>query len=214
MQIRKFLEDPDKISRPNDKEFKRFIQSATKFFVNKNQLWRKDHHGRHKLVIPNNRRLDLIRQAHDELGHKGIFTVRNRLLERFWWPNLDQDVKWYIQTCHECQLRLLHKLIIPPTIPIPGGLFRKVYIDTMLMPKAKGYQYIIHARCSLTSYPEWKMVRQENYTTIAAFLYELVCRWGAIEVIVTDNAPQYLQAAEHLAERHHIKHIKISPYNS
>ena len=84
----------------------------------------------------------------------------------------------------------------------------------MLMPKAKGYRYIIHARCSLTSYPEWKMVRHENYSTIAAFLYELVCRWGAIEVIVTDNAPQYLQAAEHLAEKHHIKHIRISPYNS
>ena len=214
IQIRKFLEDPDKISRPNDKEFKRFIQSATKFFVNKNQLWRKDHHGKHKLVIPNDRRLDLIRQAHDDLGHKGIFTVRNRLLERFWWPNLDQDVKWYIQTCHECQLRLLHKLIIPPTVPIPGGLFRKVYIDTMLMPKAKGYRYIIHARCSLTSYPEWKMVKHENFKTIAAFLYELVCRWGAIEILVTDNAPQYLQAAELLAEKFHIKHIKISPYNS
>ena len=58
------------------------------------------------------------------------------------------------------------------------------------------------------------MVQQENYMTIAAFLYELVCQWGAIEVIVTNNAPQYLQAVEHLAEKHHIKHIKISPYNS
>ena len=214
IQIRKFLEDPDKISHPNDKEFKQFIQSATKFFVNKNQLWRKDHHGKHKLVIPNVRRLDLICQAHDDLGHKGIFTIRNRLLEHFWWPNLDQDVKWYIQTCHECQLRLLHKLIIPLTIPIPGGLFRKVYINTMLMPKAKGYRYIIHARCSLTSYPECKMVKHENFKTIAAFLYELVCRWGAIKILITDNAPQYLQAAELLAEKFHIKHIKISPYNS
>jgi len=58
------------------------------------------------------------------------------------------------------------------------------------------------------------MVRHENYTTIAAFLYELVCQWGAIEVIVTDNAPQYLQAVEHLAEKHHVGHIRISPYNS
>jgi len=145
LQVHKFLEDPNKISHPNDKEFKKFIRSATRFFINKGQLWRKDGHGKHKLVIPNKRRLDLIQQAHDDLGHKGIFTVRNRLLERFWWPNLNQDVKWYIQTCHECQIRLLHKIIIPPTIPIPRGLFRKVYVDTMLMPKAKGYRYIIHA---------------------------------------------------------------------
>jgi hypothetical protein len=214
LRVQEFLEDPDKAKRPNDKDFKKFVRSATKFFVNKGQIWRKDRHGKHKLVIPSKRRLGLIRQAHDDLGHKGIFTVRNRLLEHFWWPNLDEDVKWYIRTCHECQLRLLHKIIIPPTVPNPGGLFRKVYVDTMLMPKAKGYRYIIHARCSLTSYPEWKMVRHENYTTIATFLHELACRWGAIEVIVTDNAPQYLQAAELFVEKHHIRHIKISPYNS
>ena len=58
------------------------------------------------------------------------------------------------------------------------------------------------------------MVKHENFKTIVAFLYELVCRWGAIKVLVTDNAPQYLQAAELLAEKFHIKHIKILPYNS
>ena len=31
---------------------------------------------------------------------------------------------------------------------------------------------------------------------------------------MTDNAPQYLQAADFLAEKFHIHHIKISPYNS
>ena len=75
IRVHKFLEDPDKISRPNDKEFKKFIRSATKFFVNKGQLWRKNSHGKHKLIIPNKRRLGLIRQAHDDLGHKGIFTI-------------------------------------------------------------------------------------------------------------------------------------------
>ncbi len=44
----------------------------------------------HKLVIPITRRFALLVQAHAELGHKGIFTVRARLLERFWWPSLDR----------------------------------------------------------------------------------------------------------------------------
>jgi hypothetical protein len=109
----------------------------------------------------------------------------------------------------------LKKVHIPPTVPTPAGLFRKVYIDTMLMPKAKGYRYIIHARCSLSSFPEWTMVKNENYKTIAKFIYEkLLCNWGAIEILVTDNAPQYIQAAEYLAKKYHIHHIKISPYNS
>lgn len=85
----------------------------------------------------------------------------------------------------------------------------------MLMPKAKGYQYIIHAQCSLTSYPEWMMVKNENFKTIAKFILEsLLCQWGAIEIFISDNAPQYIQAVEYLAEKYHIHHIKISPYNS
>lgn len=128
---------------------------------------------------------------------------------------MEEDIKWFVKTCHECQVRLLKKVVIPPTVASPAGLFRKVYMDMMLMPKSKGYRYIIHARCSLTSYPEWTMVKNENFKSIAKFIYEnLLCRWGALEIMVSDNAPQYLQASEYLAEKYHIHHIKISPYNS
>ena len=213
--IEEFLRNPTRPTNTPKIDHKRFIKSVTEFFVMDNKLWRKDRHGRHKLVIKKDKRLQLLKEAHDELGHKGIFTVKRRLGERFWWPHMDEDIKWFVQTCHECQVRRAKKIIIPPTVATPAGLFRKVYIDTMLMPKAKGYRYIIHARCSLTSYPEWTMVKNENFKTIAKFLFEtLLCRWGAIEVLVSDNAPQYLQAADYLAEKYHVYHIKISPYNS
>lgn len=214
-EIRKFLDNPTRLRTDmTDRERQRFIKYAGEFFKTADQLWKRHRQGRHQLVIPPDRRLGLLAQAHDDLGHKGIFSVRMRLLDRFWWPDLDRDVKWFIRTCHECQIRLLKKIIIPPTVPTPGGLFRKIYIDTMLMPKAKGYRYIIHARCSLTAYPEWAMVRNENAEAIAKFLFQIMCRWGAIETIVTDNAPQYLQAAEILVQKYHVHHIKISPYNS
>jgi len=214
-KIKEFLQDPKRTDDLSDQEVQRFVKSATKFFILDGKLWKKNQTGRHKLVIEEDKRLDIIQQAHDELGHKGIFTVRSRLAERFWWPNMEEDIKWYIQTCHECQVRLVKQLVIPPTVPTPAGLFRKVYIDTMLMPKAKGYRYIIHARCSLTSYPEWTMVRNENFKTIAKFIHEnLLCRWGALEIILTDNAPQYIQAAEYLSQKFHINYIRISPYNS
>ncbi|KAF9441234.1 hypothetical protein P691DRAFT_635791, partial [Macrolepiota fuliginosa MF-IS2] len=97
---------------------------------------------------------ELIQQAHDEVGHKGIFTVHIHLLEHFWWPQLEQDVRWFIHMCHECQTRLTHHFHIPPSVPIPLSLFRKVHIDTMFMPHSNGFCYIVHARCSLSSYPK------------------------------------------------------------
>lgn len=170
---------------------------------------------KHKLVVPEEHHYELIQQAHDKLGHKGIFTVRIRLLDRFWWPYLEQDIKWYIKTCHECQTYLRHSFHIPPTVPTPFMLFRKVYIDTMFMPKSNGYRYIVHAQCSLSSFPEWHMLRSENARTLEMFIFEdILCRWGAVEQIVTNNGPAFVQVVEFLSTCYKINHIRISPYNS
>jgi hypothetical protein len=85
----------------------------------------------------------------------------------------------------------------------------------MFMPKSNGFRYIVHARCSLSSYPEWRMLRLENARTLGTFIFEdILCRWGAVEEIVTDNGPAFVQAAEFLSQRYKINHIRISPYNS
>ena len=148
--IKKLLKDLKGTKVP-DLDQKGLIRLASEFFVLDNKLWCKDRQGQHKLVIPENKRLELIHQVHDELGHKGVFTVKLRLGLLFWWPHMDDNVKWFIRTCHECQVCLVKKIVIPTMVAKPAGLFRKVYINKMLMPKAQGYQYIIHARCSLTS---------------------------------------------------------------
>lgn len=214
-KIAEFLVNPVRPDNVEEQAFARFVRQASDFFVRDGQLWKKSPSGRHQLYVQRPKRLGLIAQAHDDLGHKGVFSVRMSILQRFWWPFLEQDVKWYIRTCHECQVRQLRKLHVPPTVPALRGLFRKVYIDTMLMPKAAGYRYIVHARCSLTAYPEWAMLCKENASTIGKFIFnEILCRWGAVEEIVTDNAPQYIQAVEYLVEKFHIHYIRISPYNS
>ena len=117
--------------------------------------------------------------------------------------------------CQKCQLHLVRKIPIPPAVPMPAGLFCKVYINAMLMPKVKGYWYIIHTHCSLLSYPEWLALHNENYQTITKFIHDvLLCQWGAIEVFMLDNAPQYIQAIEYLVQKYHIHYIKILLYNS
>ena len=159
--------------------------------------------------------MSLIRDAHDKLGHKGFYSTRRTLLDRFWWPSLEQNVKWFVDTCHECQIRQTTKIRIPPIITTPAPLFRKVYVDTMFMPPAAGYRYIVQARCSLTAWPEWRALRTETGRTLGAFLFEeILCRWGAVEEIVTDNGTAYVAALDWLASRFGIRHIRISAYNS
>jgi len=69
---------------------------------------------------------------------------------------IDHDVKWFKESCHQCQIRETKYYHIPPSVPTLAALFRKVHIDTMLMPPAGGFRYIVHARDSLTAWPEWR----------------------------------------------------------
>jgi hypothetical protein len=50
---------------------------------------------------------------------------------------------------------------------------------------------------------------------ISAFIFkEIICHWGALEEIITDNSTAFVEALNWLAEQYGIHHIRISLYNS
>jgi hypothetical protein len=52
-------------------ERKKLLKKARRYFVLGDRLWKRRSDGKHQLVIQEDWRLELMRQAHDELGHKG-----------------------------------------------------------------------------------------------------------------------------------------------
>lgn len=85
----------------------------------------------------------------------------------------------------------------------------------MHMPKSGGFKYIVQARCSLVHYPEWRMLRNETAKAIADWIWQdILCRWGAISEIVSDNGAPFVKALTELGNRYHVHHIRISGYNS
>ena len=217
-QIRKiesFLRNPIRPSGIDANQFRRLVRSASQFFILDDKLWRRRPNRCHQVVPPDHKRLAIITEAHDSLGHKGIYVIRTRILNRFWWPVLDQDVKWFVRTCHQCQTRQIRKIFIPPTVATPAGLFRRAHIDTMFLPRARGFRLLVHARCSLSAYPEARPLRNETARLIGTFIFEdILCRWGAVEEIITDNGSPFIKALDFLKERYGISHIRISGYNS
>jgi hypothetical protein len=194
-----------------------FVKHVLKFFVHEGKMWLRGQHGCHKRVPAIGERKALMKAAHDGLGHKGIYGTHQTLKDRFWWPSMHKDVAEYVKTCHECQLRSTKKPFVPLVVQHPLGLFRKVHVDAMLMPKAQGYRYILAARCDLSGYIEGKMTAKSNSKSWKQFLWEqLLCRWGAIELIVSDNGSEVKSALAALAARYPyaVQHVTISPYNS
>ena len=56
--------------------------------------------------------------------------------------------------------------------------------------------------------------KKETGVGIGRFIFEsLLCRWGGIETIVTDNGVLIVAGLDWLSRTYHINHIRISPYN-
>jgi hypothetical protein len=166
LKVFQWLQDLRRPAGLSNGEYATFVWYCTDFFVDNHRLWCKDTHGTQKLVIPPGRRLSIIRTAHDSLGHKAFYATKAHISERFWWPRMVSNIHWYTKTCHICQLRQPRQVLIPPVIATPAPIFTKAYIDTMHMLPSGAYKYIVQARCSLSYYPKFRMLRAETARTL------------------------------------------------
>jgi hypothetical protein len=106
------------------------------------------------------------------------------------------------------------KVLIPPVVATPAPLFAKVYMDTMHLSLSGGYNFIVQVRCLSIVWPEFRMLWMETAKVLGDWIFkEILCRWGALREIVTDNGPAFIKAMEYLRKRYHRTHIRISGYN-
>ncbi|EPS92880.1 hypothetical protein FOMPIDRAFT_1137183, partial [Fomitopsis schrenkii] len=81
-----YLEDVKLPKDLSEKQVKWFVRKASDFFIHGGKLWRRGSGNAKCVIIDLERRLSLLKEVHDDLGHKGVYSVRVHLLEHFWWP--------------------------------------------------------------------------------------------------------------------------------
>jgi hypothetical protein len=161
-----------------------------------------------------NKRLQILEQAHDDLGHRGVQPVWDILKMRFYWPKLYNDIQHHIASCHRCQIRSTKKLELPITISTPVVLFQTVYIDIMMMPESSGYKMIVAARDDLSGACEAQALKTKTAEDLANFFWiYLYCRYGCPRKVITDNGSEVKAGFRKLMKNMNIPHVKISPYN-
>ena len=137
------------------------------------------------------------------------------LRPRVYWPNLWNDIRHHVRSCHQCQIRSVRKAEVPIMVSTPATIFTKVYVDIMFMPTVKGFKYIVAAKDNLSGASEGRALKKATAKSMSKFLWEEVfCRYGAVGQITTDNGAEVQGAVTDLMDRWNIPHIKISAYNS
>ena len=87
-----------------------FVEKIAKeCFIERDILWRRlkrnDFPPGTVLVVPLSLTEQLVREAHGSLltGHNGITKTKERLLESYYWPSMEQEITAHIQSCENCQ---------------------------------------------------------------------------------------------------------------
>ena len=109
------------------------------------------------LCIPTSKVHILLNAYHSRLlgGHTGITKCYHTISQRFYCPNLAENLRAYITGCHVCQLfkkgkdfkRLYQKRM---NINVPA--LTKRSMDIKQMPVNKGYSHILVLLCEATNY--------------------------------------------------------------
>lgn len=200
---------------PSIQSKKRFLKRSQQFYVSKELMFKRTNENPLKVIFDADNRVQLMIKAHEELGHRGQYAVFEMLRKRFYWPYMYAHVKHHVHSCHECQIRSVKKVEIPLLVSTPANIFLKIHVDVMNMPIAKGYHYIVAARDDLSRASEGRALKKSNAETLSQFFWEqILCRYGAVGMVITDNGPEVKGAFQKLIRRYGIPQIKISAYNS
>jgi len=151
-----------------------------------------------QLVVVEENRMHLLKSCHNDMGHRGAYATGKLLQQRFWWPGIEENVIWYVRTCHLYQIRQKCALEIPPVVTHTLSIFQVLHADTVHMdPPSNGCKYVVHGRCGLSSWMESRALREENAKSIGQWLFEdIICRWGSLVKIVTDNGAPFKKAVK------------------
>lgn len=194
---------------------KRFIKRALEFFLKDSLMYKRNQGHPLRVVLETEKRMEILNLAHEQLGHRGEFAVYEQVKKRFYWPHMRAHVRHHVQSCHECQIRSVRRIEIPLTVSTPATLFSKIHIDVMVMPKARGYRYIVAARDDLSRASEGRALKHATAQSLKNFFWDQIfCRYGAIKSVVTDNGPEVQGAFSELMDQYGIPQVKISAYNS
>jgi hypothetical protein len=89
------------------KEFNKFKKKILKFKLQRNQLFRRNSKNvfMKKVIDDLEKRQRILKQLHDESDHRDKKNIYKRIINRYWWNDLYDDVQKYVKTCSQCQLR-------------------------------------------------------------------------------------------------------------
>ena len=192
-------------------------------FVENDILWRRMKRlgmpTRTVLVVPRSVAMELVTEAHGNLfvGHNGVEKCRERLLQSYFWPNMEKDIKLHLTSCVKCQKRKkigsAYNYLQPmPQCTAPN---QRVHIDLFgPLLSTDGKKYLLTATDAFTKYCHAWPINDKTAVTVAKTLFDnYFLKVGMCHEIFSDQGLEFNnKICDELCKLLQIKHNTTTAY--
>ena len=172
------------------------------------------------LCIPTSKVHILLNAYHSSIlgGHTGITKCYHTISQRFYCPNLAENLRAYITGCHVCQLFKKGKDLKRPyqkRINLNVPAMTKISMDIKQMPANKGYSHILVLLCEVTNYMvALPLMSTRTPHILDAFQRGYLAYFGPPTHIICDQDPAFTSSLmEAFVTQLNIKIVLVSPTN-
>jgi hypothetical protein len=151
------------------------------------------------VAVPITKRETILHTFHG-WAHIGINKAFRQIRERYFWPNLQKDVKEFIKGCHNCRTRKdprpARKGHLTPFLHLSKRPWDTVTMDLYgpLPESQTGHKYLLIIVDHLTKWPEAIPLKTKQAEEIAKVLYdEFICKYSLPSKILSDNEHTLLE---------------------
>jgi len=137
----------------------------------------------------------ILNEYHDNTigGHSGVAKIVERICYNFYWPNMQKEIKNYVQSCIVCQkAKSENKLptgLLQP-LPIPSQVWEAICIDFITaLPPSHDYSVIMVVIDCLSKFAHFIPIKEDfiSKTVAEAFVQNIVKLHGFPKTIVLDR---------------------------
>lgn len=151
-------------------------------------------------IVPSNKeKPEILNRGHDQplAAHLGVFKTLRRIKERYFWPKMNQEIKFYINNCERCKACKAPNVILRAPMGKSKSYdhpFQMMSIDfSGPYPRSKqGNIYLLVITDWLTKWSLLKPMRNMSAALVVKYLEnEVFCVYGVPHTLLSDNATNF-----------------------
>ena len=213
------LENEILVAQSSDIELKGFLskENFKKRLTVRNKVVGEMHDGKFKPFVPKSLRFKVFEEIHN-ISHPGGRATLRLVRDRFFWPEMNKDIKQFSRTCIPCQKSKIARHNSPPmcTMPMPHSKFTVIHADIVgPLSSRTAQKYILTVVDRFSRWPVAIPLENTSSETIAkALLFNWFSCYGIPETIVTDRGSNFISSAMlKLTNTLGCERIKTTAYN-